>query len=102
MDLITGLPKTKSGYDAIWVVVDRMSKCAHFVATWTEADAIDIANLLRTRVFTLYGFPSEIVSDRDPPWVNKFCTELCRLTGCRSALSTAFHPQTDGQTETLS
>ena len=99
MDLITGLPKTKSGYDAIWVVVDRLSKCAHFAATWTEADAIDIANLLRTRVFTLHGFPNEIVSDRDPRWVYKFCTELFRLSGCRSALSTAFHPQTDGQTE---
>ena len=76
MDLITGLPKTKSGYDAIWVVVDRLSKCAHFAATWTEADAIDIANLLRTRVFTLHGFPNEIVSDRDPRWVNKFCTDV--------------------------
>jgi len=99
MDLITGLPKTKSGHDAIWVVVDRLSKCAHFAATWTEADAVDIANLLRTRVFTLHGFPMEIVSDRDPRWVNKFCAELFKLTGCRNALSTAFHPQTDGQTD---
>jgi Reverse transcriptase (RNA-dependent DNA polymerase)/RNase H-like domain found in reverse transcriptase/Integrase zinc binding domain/Chromo (CHRromatin Organisation MOdifier) domain/gag-polyprotein putative aspartyl protease len=99
MDLITGLPRTKSGQDAIWVVVDRLSKCAHFAAIESEADALDIANLLRTRVFTLHGFPDEIVSDRDPRWVNKFCTELFRLTGCRSALSTAFHPQTDGQTE---
>jgi hypothetical protein len=98
MDLITGLPKTKSGYNAIWVGVDRLSKFAHFAPTSQEADAADIAQLLRTRVFTLHGFPREIVSDRDPRWVGKVCQELFRLTGCRSALSTAFHPQSDGQT----
>lgn len=101
MDLITGLPKTKSGYNAIWVGVDRLSKFAHFAPTSQEADAADIAQLLRTRVFTLHGFPREIVSDRDPRWVGKFCQELFRLTGCRSALSTAFHPQSDGQTERI-
>jgi hypothetical protein len=101
MDLITGLPKTKSGYNAIWVGVDRLSKFAHFAPTTQEADAADIAQLLRTRVFTLHGFPREIVSDRDPRWAGKFCQELFKLTGCRSALSTAFHPQSDGQTERI-
>jgi hypothetical protein len=101
MDLITGLPKTRDGSDAIWVAVDRLSKLAHFASTTTESDAIEIAKLLRARVITLHGFPSEIVSDIDPRWVNNFCKELFRLTGCRSALSTAFHPQTDGQTERI-
>ena len=101
MDLITGLPRTKEGYDAIWVAVDRLSKYAHFAPTTTDASAEVIAQLLRTRVFTLHGFPTHIVSDRDPRWVGRFCQELFRLTGCRSALSTAFHPQTDGQTERI-
>jgi hypothetical protein len=101
MDLITGLPKSRGGFDAIWVAVDRLSKCAHFAATTTEADAVAIAKLMRERVFTLHGFPAEIVSDRDPRWTGKFSRELFKLTGCRSALSTAFHPQTDGQTERL-
>ncbi len=99
MDLITGLPKTRTGHDAIWVVVDRLSKCAHFAATTTNADAEDIAELLRTRVYMNHGSPLEIVSDKDPHLTSKFTQALFRLTGCRSAFSTAFHPQTDGQTE---
>ena len=99
MDLITGLPRTRAGFDAIWVVVDRLSKCAHFATTTTNADAQDIAELLRTRVYMNHGAPIEIVSDRDPRFTAKFSQALFKLTGCRSALSTAFHPQTDGQTE---
>ena len=99
MDLITGLPKAREGFDAIWVAVDRLSKYAHFAPTTSEASAEDIAQLLRVHVFTLHGFPQEIVADRDPRWVSRFCKELFRLTGTRAALSTAFHPQTDGQTE---
>jgi hypothetical protein len=99
MDLITGLPRTRAGHDAIWVAVDRLSKCAHFAATTTNADAKDIAELLRTRVYVNHGSPLEIVSDRDPRFTAKFSQALFELTGCRSALSTAFHPQTDGQTE---
>jgi hypothetical protein len=72
MDLISGLPRTKFGHDATWVVVDPLSNCAHFAAIESQGDALDIGNLLRTRVFTLHGFLDEIVSDRDPPWVNKF------------------------------
>jgi hypothetical protein len=99
MDLITGLPKTKSGFDAIWVVVDRLSKCAHFAATTTNADAEDIAELLRTRVYMHHGSPLEIVSDRDPRFTSKFSQAMYKLTGCRAAFSTAYHPQSDGQTE---
>jgi hypothetical protein len=99
MDLITGLPKTKSKFDAIWVVVDRLSKCAHFAPTTTNADAEDIAELLRTRVYMNHGSPLEIVSDRDPRFTSKFTQAMFKLTGCRSAFSTAYHPQSDGQTE---
>jgi hypothetical protein len=67
MDFITNLPKTPNGNDAIWVVVDRLSKCAHFAATTMNADAYTVAQLLRTRVWMYHGYPEEIVSDRDPP-----------------------------------
>ena len=99
MDFITGLPRSNNGNDAIWVVVDRLSKCAHFVPTTTKADSYDVAVLLRDKVWRYHGFPEEIVSDRDPKFVSKFMDTLLNLTGCRPARSTAYHPQTDGQTE---
>jgi transposase InsO family protein len=99
MDFITGLPKTPNGHDAIWVVVDRLSKCAHFAPTTVNATAETVAQLLRTRVWMYHGYPEEIVSDRDPRFVNKFMEALYKLTGCRPALSTSYHPQSDGQTE---
>jgi hypothetical protein len=64
-----------------------------------NADAYPVAQLLRTRVWMYHGYPEEIVSDRDPRFVSKFMKALHELTGCRPALSTAFQPQTDGQTE---
>ena len=88
-----------NGNDAIWVVVDRLSMCAHFAATTMNADAYTVAQLLRTRVWMYHRYPEEIISDRDPRFVSKFMKALHELTGCRPALSTAFHPQTDGQTE---
>lgn len=100
MDLIAGLPKTSEGHHvAIWVVVDRLSKYAHFAAIKSEATARDIAEFLRQHVFKLHGFPGEMVPERDPRWVSQFCKALFKLTGIRAASSTAFHPQTDGQTE---
>jgi hypothetical protein len=99
MDFITNLPKTSNGNNAIWVVVDRLSKCAHFAATTMNATAHTVAELLRTRVWMYQGYPEEIVSDRDPRFVASFLRALHQLTGCRPALSTSFHPQSDGQTE---
>jgi hypothetical protein len=99
MDFITGLPRSANGNDAIWVVVDRLSKCAHFVPTTTKADSYDVAVLLRDKVWRYHGFPEELVSDRDPKFVSKFMDILLNLTGCKPARSTAYHPQSDGQTE---
>lgn len=99
MDFITGLPRSARGSDAIWVVVDRLSKCAHFVATTTRADSYDVAVLFRDKVWRYHGFPEEIVSDRDPRFINNFMNVLLSLTGCKPARSTAYHPQSDGQTE---
>jgi hypothetical protein len=99
MDLITKLPRSANGNDCIWVVIDRLSKCAHFWPTKSTADSYDIALLLKDKVWRYHGFPEEIVSDRDPRFVSKMMDILLSLTGCKPARSTAYHPQTDGQTE---
>jgi hypothetical protein len=101
MDFITQLPMTKSGKDAILVVVDRLTKYAHFIATTTDVGAKGVAELFRDRIFALHGLPREIVSDRDPRFTGNFNEALFKLLGTRQALSSAFHPETDGQTERL-
>jgi len=101
MDFIVQLPITKTGYDAILVVVDRMSKRAHFLPTTTNATAPDVAKLFFNQIFRLHGLPQVIVSDRDPKFVSKFWQDLTKKLGTKLAMSTAHHPQTDGQTERM-
>jgi transposase InsO family protein len=99
MDFITGLPKTKDGKDAILVFVDRLSKMVHFVSTTTTVSAEETARLFVNTIFKLHGLPKDIVSDRDTRFTSKFWSEVWRLLGTNQSLSTAFHPQSDGQTE---
>jgi hypothetical protein len=99
MDFITQLPVTKSGYDAIAVFVDMLTKMVHFAPTYTDCSARDVARLFNDTVFKHHGLPSELISDRDPRFTSKFWTELTRLLGTKLKMSIAFHPQTDGQTE---
>jgi hypothetical protein len=99
MDFITQLPVTKTGYDAIAVFVDRLTKMVHFAPTYTDCSARDVARLINDTVFKHHGLPSELISDRDPRFTSEFWTELTRLLGTKLKMSTAFHPQTDGQTE---
>ena len=99
MDFITHLPETKNGNNALFVVVDRLSKYAHFIPTKETASAVDTARLFMVHVFVNHGLPSSIVSDRDPKFTGAFWQELMRLLGTTLAMSTAYHPQTDGQTE---
>ena len=101
MDFITHLPKTRSGYTAIFVVVCRLSKMAHFIATHDTATAEATAKLFRDRVFCLHGMPKSIVSDRDSKFTGAFWRELHRLLRVKLRMSTANHPQTDGQTERM-
>jgi hypothetical protein len=101
MDLITGLPVTKNGNDAIVVWVDKLSKQAHFAATKTTIDAPGLAKLMYETVVRHHGMPTSIVSDRDPRFTSNFWRSLWNLTGTNLAMSTAFHPQTDGQTERM-
>ena len=99
MDFITQLPLTKSGWDAIMVFVDRLSKMVHFAPLKTTSTAEDVAKIFRHEIFRLHGIPREIMSDRDSKFTSHFWQEVCKSLGISQGMSTAFHPQTDGQTE---
>jgi hypothetical protein len=98
-DLIVQLPKTKNGYDAIATFVDKLTKMAHFVPTTTTVDAPKYAQVYFDNVVRHHGLQRSIVSDRDPRFTSKFWDNLMRLCGTNLARSTAYRPQTDGQTE---
>ena len=97
-DLIIELPNS-NGYDAVFVVVDRFTKQAHFNPTFTSLAASGAARLFRDHVWTQHGWPKKIISDRGQQFATEFTLELNKLLGIQTALSTAYHPQTDGQTE---
>ena len=97
-DLIVGLPESH-GFNSIWVAVDRLSKRIHIAPTTAEVDSVGIARLFRDHVWRNHGLPDQIISDRGAQFVSGFTRELNRLLGIQTSLSTAFHPQTDGQTE---
>ena len=99
MDFITGLPLTIKGNDSILVFVDRLTKMVRVAATTTNCDSRTTANLFMEHVFRSYGVPKTIVSDRDIRFASAFWSDLLNCLGSRSLMSTAFHPQTDGQTE---
>jgi hypothetical protein len=98
-DLITQLPKTKSGHDAIAVFVDKLTKMVHLAPTKTTVTAPEFAQLYFNNVVRLHGLQRSIVSDRDPRFTSKFWEALHKLCGTSLARSTAYRPQTDGQTE---
>jgi hypothetical protein len=98
MDFITGFPKVQ-GKDGIFVVVDRLTKFAHFFAISMEYSASQVAELFFREVFRLHGLPKNIVSDRDSRFMSTFWQELFRLVGTELTPSMSYHPQTDGQTE---
>ncbi|KAL0551919.1 hypothetical protein IC582_011012 [Cucumis melo] len=101
MDFITGLPRTLRAFTVIWVVVDRLTKSAHFVPGKSTYTASKWAQLYMSEIVRLHGVPVSIVSDRDARFTSKFWKGLQTAMGTRLDFSTAFHPQTDGQTERL-
>ena len=98
LDFITQLPVSSRGNDAIMVVVDKLTKMVHIIPTTTTCTAETVAELYRDHVFKLHGVPDKIISDRDVRFTSAFLTGLCSLVGARQAMSTPFHPETDGQT----
>jgi len=101
MDFITDLPLSE-GCDQLWVVIDRFTKMAHFIALPTNGKtASDLARIFAREVWKYHGLPADIVSDRDSRFTSEVWKEFLRMSGIRSRMSTAFHPQTDGQTERL-
>ncbi|KAL0545979.1 hypothetical protein IC582_015883 [Cucumis melo] len=101
MDFITGLPRTLKDFTVIWVVVDRLTKSAHFVSGKSTYTASKWAQLYMSEIVRLHEVPVSIVSDRDARFTSKFWKGFQTATGTRLDFSTAFHPQTDGQTERL-
>eukprot|EP00253_Pinus_taeda_P020519 PITA_20519 len=99
MDFITGLPRTKKNNDSIMVVVDKLSKAAHFIPVQSTYKAVQIAHIFMQNVFKLHGLPKVIISDRDVKFTSTFWRTLFAELGTQLNFSTAYHPQTDGQTE---
>ncbi|CAI7891587.1 unnamed protein product [Closterium sp. NIES-54] len=101
LDFITDLPRTSSHHNAILTVVDKLSKMAHFLPTSTTATAENVADLFFKEIVRLHGIPSVLISDRDSRFVGRFWQSLFNRLGTKIHLSTAYHPQSDGQTERM-
>lgn len=98
VDLITQLPES-DGYNTIMVVVDHFSKRRRFFAITNEFSAKDLALILYEKIWTQHGLSLQIISDRGTQFAAELFQEWCKLLGIESSMSTAYHPQTDGQTE---
>jgi hypothetical protein len=99
MDFVCGLPRTSKNHDAIWVVVDRLTKSAHFIPIRMNYSLDKLAELYVNEIVRLHGVPVSIVSDRDLRFTSRFWGSLQKALGTKLNFSTAFHPQTDGQSE---
>ncbi|MBS2634099.1 transposase family protein, partial [Salmonella enterica subsp. enterica serovar 1,4,[5],12:i:-] len=99
MDFIVGLPRTPQGHDSIWVIVDRLTKTAHFIPVNTIYTAKKYAEIYLERIVCLHGVPKTIISDRGALFVARFWEQLQLSLGTKLIRSSAYHPQTDGQTE---
>ena len=99
MDFVVGLPRSQQNHDAIWVIVDRLTNSTHFVAYNMIYLVEKISRLYLQYIVRLHGVPISIVSDRDSRFTSEFWKSLQRAMGTSLSLSSAFHPQIDGQTE---
>ena len=100
MDFVEGLPKSQKK-SLVFVVVDRFTKYVHFIPLAHPYAATKVVHLFMQYVFKLHSMPSTIMSDRDPMFTSKFWSELMKLQGTNLAMSSSYHPQSDGQTEVV-
>ncbi|GKA05104.1 reverse transcriptase domain-containing protein [Tanacetum coccineum] len=99
MDFVTKLPKTSSGHDTIWVIVDRLTKSAHFIPT-RETDSMEtLTRLYIKEIVSRHGVPISIISDHDSHFTSRFWQSLQSALGTQLDMSMAYHPETDGQSE---
>ncbi|GJT69383.1 reverse transcriptase domain-containing protein [Tanacetum coccineum] len=99
MDFVTKLPKTSSRHDTIWVIVDRLTKSAHFLPT-RETDIMEtLTSLYIKEIVSQHRVPISIISDRDSRFTSRFWQSLQSALGTQLDMSTAYHPKTDGQSE---
>jgi hypothetical protein len=99
MDFVTGLPRTQKGNDPIWVIIDRLTKVAHFVPVKTTFGGAALARIYLKEIVRLHGIPRKIVSDRGTQFISKFWKGLQQAMCTKLDFSTAYHPQSDGQTK---
>jgi hypothetical protein len=96
MDFIVGLPRTQAGYDSIWVIVDCLTKVAHFIPVKTTYSGVKLAELYMSRIVCLHGVPKKIVSDIGSQFTSKFWEKLHESMDTKLNFSSVYHLQTDG------
>nr|GEW25142.1 hypothetical protein [Tanacetum cinerariifolium] len=99
MDFMTKLPRTSSGHDTIWVIVDRLNKSAYFLPMLKDYKMDRLARLYLNEIVSRHGVPISIISDRDSHFTSRFWHSMQEPLGIQLNMSTAYHPQTDGQSE---
>jgi len=99
LDFVTALPNVRGGFDSVLVVVDRLTKVAHFIPVKSTHTVVDITRIFIKDIFRLHGMPKVLVSDRDTKFTSNFWSAFFQGIGTSLSMSTAYHPQSDGQTE---
>nr|KYP39786.1 Transposon Ty3-I Gag-Pol polyprotein [Cajanus cajan] len=99
MDFVVGLPRSAKNCDSIWVIVDRLTKCAHFLPMNIKWSLEKLTQLYIKEIVRLHGVPSSIISDRDPRFTSRFWQSLHQALWTKLRLNSSYHPQTDGQSE---
>jgi hypothetical protein len=99
MDFIVRLPHTHDGYDSIWVIMDRLTKVAHFIPMRTTYSGAQLVELYKSSIVCLYGVPRKTVSERETQFNSRFWKRSLESMDTKLNFSSAYHPQTDGQTE---
>ena len=92
MDFVTGLPLTRTKHDAVWIIVDRLTKSTHFLPVRTDYTLDRLVELYIREIVRLHGVPVSIISDRDPRFTSRFWGSFQKAMGTRLHHSTAFHP----------